>query len=153
MAAESKQKSWGVGFLGGLFVAALIVVLYIKFGFELPGWLLPKAKIEGLVKDAAADFAADRGVKEELQRLVGIRLGIDPSSYIEADNALGGFLTREMIWQTYTKRQVKLLRDGLKKFDEIAEQRPALRCSRYVTDSRCILLSSEYLRRGEEFFC
>ena len=122
MATERKTASAGTGFLGGLALALVLLILYIKFGFQLPGWVQPKARIEAMIKDVVTD----REDPAEPQRLVSVQLGLDSAGYVEADTALGGFLTREMIWQKYTRPQIARLRGSVNALDDAREKHAVL---------------------------
>jgi hypothetical protein len=114
------------GFLVGLVFGLVLVVLYCKFGFQLPGWMQPQTLMENRLKSVVATMAADREDPNEAQRLAGILLGLDPAKYIECDNELGGFLTAHVIWQTFTRTEILKLRAKLKGMKERLDQYESL---------------------------
>ena len=116
------EKPMSIGFVGGLVVASVVSALFVKFGYQMPGWMQPKSKVTAAIKGLVAEVAADRENPEELQRMLAVRLATDPSGYIEADNELGGLLTREIMWQSFTKDQVEALSTGLRALNRYEEE-------------------------------
>ncbi|MGD2119903.1 MAG: hypothetical protein PVG66_16210 [Chromatiales bacterium] len=105
---DETTSSFGSG-LAGLLGGILLAIVYIKFGFSLPGWLQPAETFQQGLTWRLASLTVDDNNLEELQREIALQMQ-DPDFYVASDNALGGFITQELVWRDKTVRSLTLLR-------------------------------------------
>jgi len=104
----------------GLVIGVVLTVLYVKFDYALPSWLQPVEKVKVLFITTTASLSADDNNLDELQREIAVKMKEDASYYTGIDDALGKFITEEIIWRERTKRTLKLLQDMIRKLDDVS---------------------------------
>ena len=113
---KHKTSQSGLGGLGGVAIGMILTILYVKFGFTLPGWLQPVETVKDSFISLSASLAVDENNLAELQREIAVKMK-QPSYYTSLDNSLDNFITEEVVWRTRTKRTLKLLQDQIKAVD------------------------------------
>lgn len=103
-----------------LIVGVVLSALYVKLGWTPPVWLQPAERAKGAFITMLTSVLTDDNDLTELQREIAVTIQQDPGYYTSIDDALGKFITEEIVWRERTKRTLKLLQDYVKNLDRVS---------------------------------